>query len=98
MSKVTVTRELQATRGRYVARIEGFAGEAELTFSRADPSVVIAEHTGTPVAMRGQGIATVLVERLIADARAEGFGIVPQCPFVEAQFDRHPEWSDLRAG
>jgi len=92
-----VTRELQATRGRYVARIEGFPGEAELTFSRADPSVVIAEHTGTPAAMRGQGVATVLVERLIADARAEGFRIVPQCSFVESQFERHPEWLDLRA-
>jgi predicted GNAT family acetyltransferase len=97
VSKITVTRELQATRGRYVAKVEGFPGEAELTFSRADPSIVIANHTGTPVAMRGQGVATILVERLVADARAEGFRIVPLCPFVEAQFERHPEWSDLRA-
>lgn len=97
MAKITVTRESQATRGRYLARVEGFPGEAELTFSRTDPSVVIANHTGTPVAMRGQGVATALVERLVADARAEGFKIVPLCPFVEAQFERHPEWSDLRA-
>jgi len=47
--------------------------------------------------MRGQGVATALVERLVADARREGFRIVPLCPFVKAQFDRHPEWSDLRA-
>ena len=47
--------------------------------------------------MRGQGIASALVEQLIADARREGFKIVPHCPFVAAQFDRHPEWSDLRA-
>lgn len=97
MAKITVTRESQATRGRYVARVEGFPGEAELTYTREDPSVVIANQTGTPVAMRGQGVATALVLRLIADARAEGFRIVPLCPFVEAQFDRHPEWSDLRA-
>ena len=97
MAKISVRRETQATRGRYVARIEGFPGEAELTYSRANPSVVIASHTGTPVAMRGQGIASALVERLIADARAEGFRIVPLCSFVEAQFERHPEWSDLRA-
>ena len=36
MTKVTVTRELDATRGRYVGRIEGHAGEAELTFVRAE--------------------------------------------------------------
>ncbi len=97
MAKITVTRELQAERGRYVARIEGFPGEAELTFTRADPSVVIADHTGTPVSLRGQGIATALVERLVADARREGFRIRPVCPFVAALFDSHPDWSDLRA-
>jgi hypothetical protein len=97
VSKISVTRELQAKGGRYVATVEGFPGEAELIFSRADPSIVVANHTGTPVAMRGQGVAAALVERLVADARAEGFRIVPLCPFVEAQFKRHPEWSDLRA-
>jgi predicted GNAT family acetyltransferase len=88
---------MQVDRGRYVARVEGFPGEAELTFSRANPSIVIAEHTGTPVAMRGHGVATALVERLVADARSEGFRIVPQCTFVKAQFERHPEWADLKA-
>ncbi|MGH8249731.1 MAG: GNAT family N-acetyltransferase [Steroidobacteraceae bacterium] len=97
MAKVAVTRELQSGRGRYAATVEGFPGEAELSFSRVNPSLVIADHTETPVAMRGQGLATVLVERLVADARSERFKIVPQCPFVAAQFDRHPEWSDLRA-
>jgi hypothetical protein len=97
MAKISVTRELQATRGRYVAKVEGFPGEAELAFSRTDPSIVVADHTGTPVALRGQGIATALVERLVADARREGFKIRPICPFVVAQFDLHPDWSDLRA-
>ena len=95
--KVTVSRELDGTFGRYVATVEGSPGEAELTFSREDPSVVIADHTYTPVPLRGRGVATALVERLVADARAEGFRIVPLCPFVEAQFDSHPDWSDLRA-
>ena len=97
MVDVTVTRELQGTRGRYVGKVEGLPGEAELTFSRTNPAIVVAAHTGTPVSMRGQGIATVLVERLVADARAEGFKIVPLCPFIDALFDQHPEWSDLRA-
>ena len=97
MVNVAVTRELGPARGRYVGRIEGFDGVAELTFERVNPSLVVADHTLTPVAMRGQGIATVLVERLVADARREGFRIRPTCPFVEALFDRHPDWSDLRA-
>lgn len=97
MAEVTVTRELSASKGRYVGRIAGVDGEAELTFSRANPKLVIADHTGTPDSMRGMGAAKALVERLIADARAEGFKIVPLCPFVKAQFERNPSWSDLRA-
>jgi predicted GNAT family acetyltransferase len=97
MASVTVTREEEPGGGRYVGKLEGFTGEAELTYSRANPAIVIADHTGTPESMRGHGVATALVERLIADARSEGFRIVPLCPFVKAQFDLHPEWADLRA-
>lgn len=94
---VTVTRELEPTRGRYVARVAGQPGEAELTFERERPDLIVADHTFTPVSLRGRGIAAVLVKRMIADARDEGFRIRPTCPYVVAQFDRHPDWSDLRA-
>ncbi|MEX0733499.1 MAG: GNAT family N-acetyltransferase [Steroidobacteraceae bacterium] len=97
MANITITRELGADRDRYIGTVEGVAGEAELTYSHAEPARVVADHTFTPDKMRGQGVATALVERLVADARREGFRIVPLCPFVKAQFDRHPEWSDLRA-
>jgi predicted GNAT family acetyltransferase len=96
MTDVTVTRELEAARGRYVGKVAGVAGEAELTFQRVSPALIVADHTLTPVPLRGRGIATVLVERMVADARREGFKIRPTCPFVVAQFDRHPDWADLR--
>ena len=38
-----------------------------------------------------------LVRRLIADARERDLLIVPACSYVRAQFDRHPDWADLRA-
>ena len=47
--------------------------------------------------MRGMGVAKALVERLIADARSEGFKIFALCPYVKAQFDRHPEWADVKS-
>jgi predicted GNAT family acetyltransferase len=97
MTEVTVTRELEPARGRYVARLPGSADEAVLTFQRVNPELVVADHTLTPVALRGRGIATVLVERLVADARREGFKIRPVCPFVAELFDRRPDWADLRA-
>ena len=50
-----------------------------------------------PPEIGGQGVAAALVNALVADAQREGFTIVPQCSYVEAQFKRHPEWSDLLA-
>jgi uncharacterized protein len=97
MEEITITREMDSHRGRYVAKVAGAGREAELTFRREEPNVLVADHTGTPVALRGRGIATKLVERMVADARREGFRIRPSCPFVVALFNQHPDWSDLRA-
>lgn len=98
MADVTITRETTATKGRYVGRVQGNADEAELTFSRTSPTLIIADHTYAPDSMRGTGVARALVERMIADARAEGVKIIPLCPFVKAQFARHPQWSDVMQG
>ncbi len=38
-----------------------------------------------------------MMERSIADARAEGTRIRPECSYAVAQFKRHPDWSDLLA-
>jgi predicted GNAT family acetyltransferase len=95
MADIQITRELTETKGRYVGRIDGVEGEAELTFSRTSPTLIIADHTFAPDSMRGMGAARALVDRLIADARAEGFKIIPLCPYVNTQYQRHPEWSDV---
>ena len=55
MSEIAISRELMPTKGRYVARIEGVEAEAELTFSRTSPTLVIADHTFGPDSMRGKG-------------------------------------------
>ncbi|WP_233499413.1 GNAT family N-acetyltransferase [Pararhodobacter sp. CCB-MM2] len=88
-----IEKEVSGSKGRYLIRRGG--EEAELTFSIATPQLVIADHTGVPDSFRGTGAGKALVERLVADARAEGFKIVPLCPFVNAQRARHPEWADV---
>ncbi len=90
-----IEREVEGSKGRYVLRIEG--SEAELTYSILSPSHIIADHTGVPDALRGTGAGKQLVERLVADARAEGVKITALCPFVRAQAQRHPEWADVFA-
>jgi uncharacterized protein len=98
VTNLTISREMTPTKGRYVGRVDGIAEEAELTLSRASATLVIADHTFAPDSMRGMGVAKALVEQLIADARAEGFKIIPLCPYVKAQYQRHPEWADVMQG
>lgn len=88
-----VQREVEGSRGRYVVRRDGH--EAELTYSIASPRLIIADHTGVPDAFRGQGVGNALVERLVADARADGVKIVPLCPFVNRWRARHADWADV---
>ena len=98
MAEIAISRKLTSTKGRYVARIVGIAGVAELTISRTGPTLVIADHTFVPDSMRGMGAAKALLDRLIADARSEGFKIIPLSPYVKSQPLRHPEWADALRG
>jgi predicted GNAT family acetyltransferase len=91
-----VEREDSPSEGRYVVRLAEGA-EGEMTFRKTAPNVITIDHTGVPRAFRGAGIAQMLVDKAIADARAAGTKIVPLCSYVVAQFQRHPEWSDLLA-
>ena len=94
-NELTITRSEEGSKGRYEARVEGHDGVGELTFSRMSPTKIIADHTAVDESLRGTGVGKALVERLIADARSDGFNIVPLCPYVRAQYQRHPEWSDV---
>lgn len=91
--QLEITREDGPRGGRYVARSP--QGEAELTYTRRAPDVISADHTGVPETMSGQGVGRALIDAMLADARAEGFRIIPICPYVRAQYAKHPEWAPL---
>lgn len=95
MTEITISREDDARGGRWIGRIAGVAEEAELVFDRVAADLVAATHTFVPETMRGTGMGRLLIDRMLADARAEGFAVVPRCSFVKAQYARHPEWSDV---
>lgn len=95
MSDVIITRTEGPTKGRYAAKVEGVVEEGELTYSRANDHLIIADHTSVPDALRGKGIALALATRLVEDARLEGVKIIPLCPYVNAERRKHPDWSDV---
>jgi len=88
-----IQREDRASGGRWYVVVDDHP--AETTFSRASARLVIIDHTEVPDALRGRGVGQALVARAVADARAEGYRILPLCPFARSQFDRHPEWRDV---
>lgn len=94
---IDIEKRTHGAKGDYVARVQGVEGSARLDFTLRGPNLVSADHTEAPESMRGTGVAMALVERLIADARADGFKIIPLCPYVQLQYRRHPEWRDVMA-
>ncbi len=94
---IRIDKETGPEGGRYVARIAGVVGEAEITYTARAPGLISADHTHAPDSMRGTGVAMALVEHMIADARAGGFRIAPVCPYIQAQYRKHPEWGDVMA-
>lgn len=55
-------------------------------------------HTEVPEALEGQGIGSRLARFALEDARANGYSIMPLCPFVSAYIRRHPEYQPLIFG
>ena len=96
MSDITITKEDSGGRhSRYVARIDGIDAEGEITFTHRGDGVISADHTGVPDAMGGKRVAKALLDFMLEDARTNAFRIIPACPYVRAQYARHPEWADL---
>lgn len=95
MTSIQITKTETGTGGRFTAHIDGETATAELTWSRVNDKLIIADHTGVPDALAGKGVGKALVHHLIADARANGYRIVPLCPFVRAQSEKHPDWDDV---
>lgn len=72
LADIEISKEHTGERhGRYVARIEGIDGEAEITFTKRS-----ADHTGAPETMRGTGAAAALVSSMIEPSRMCGALVV----------------------
>jgi predicted GNAT family acetyltransferase len=96
-AEVTITHRAHGNGGRYIAHVEGERATGYLEWEPKSDDVRVATHTVVPKAIGGRGVAARLVERLVSDAREQGFKIVPQCSYVARKFERNPDWADLKA-
>lgn len=62
---------------------------------KLDSGQIAFLHTELDPAFAGRGLGSVLVKRVLADARERGLGVLPYCPFVRGYIEKHPEYLDL---
>ena len=70
-------------------------GETAVAAYERDGDTIVFTHTVVPAALRGQGIGSRLIGGALAQVRGEGPKVVPQCPFVAAYLDKHPDAANL---
>jgi predicted GNAT family acetyltransferase len=79
--------------GKYTIAVEGKqVGLADFA-DRGDQRVFY--HTEIDPAYGGRGLATILVEEALNEARNEGKRIVPVCSMIATVLKKHPEFDDI---
>jgi predicted GNAT family acetyltransferase len=77
---------------QYEATVEG---QKALAAYYRDGKKVTFTHTEVPPELEGRGIASKLVTAALDDCRQQNLRVVPQCAYVAAYIERHPEYKDL---
>lgn len=69
-------------------------GEMTISISGKDLTVY---HTEVAAKAEGRGLAKKMLSALVNHARQNNLKVIPLCPYVHAQFKRHPEeYADIR--
>jgi len=68
---------------------------AHITFKNGGNNVIIIDHTFVDPSLRGQGVAQLLMEKVVEMARNENLKIVPVCSYAVVAFKRHTEYQDV---
>lgn len=62
---------------------------------RLEGDTITFTHTVVPPEAEGHGVGSRLIAGALADVAARSLKVVPQCPFVRAYLDRHPDAARL---
>ena len=70
-------------------------GHIAATYYEIDGNIITFVHTEVPPELGGKGIGSKLIRGALDQVRAEGFKVIPQCPFVKAFIDKNADYQDL---
>ena len=81
-------------RGAFVSK-DGVELLGEMVVSVSDRNLTVY-HTEVSPRAEGKGLAKKLLSTMVEYARQNGLQVIPLCPYVHAQFKRHPdEYADV---
>jgi predicted GNAT family acetyltransferase len=81
-----------AALSRYEMVVDGVT--AFVTYTQQAGRLTLV-HTEVPKALGGRGIGSSLATAVLEHVRSRGLRIVPECEFIAAFIQRHPEFADL---
>lgn len=73
----------------------GFASYFVRGSEGEQPEVWVFDSTETDPAYRGQGLAGIVVQAAMDDARRNGVLVQPRCSYVVHWFKKNPDYADL---
>lgn len=87
--------EFKKGENRYFV-LDGDKEVGQVTYSVADDTILIIDHTEVSREYGGQGIASKLVKFVVDKAIAENKLIIPLCPFAAREFANNPEYQKIQ--
>lgn len=70
-------------------------GHRAVAAYQMEDDTIVFTHTIVPEAIEGRGVGSRLIRAALDSARDRKLKVIPQCPFVAAYIQRHPEYRDL---
>lgn len=70
-------------------------GQIAATYYEIADGVITFVHTEVPPELGGKGIGSKLIKGALDQVRKDGLKVIPQCPFVKAFIEKHPDYQDL---
>lgn len=93
LQNATLEHHTEAREFRLSSPFDG----AVVRYSRPRDGVLDLYSTFVPDALRGRGVAQVIVEGVLQHAKDQQLQVIPSCWYVDKYIDRHPKWQELRA-
>lgn len=74
---------------RFELMVDGFMSFIDYT---EEDKIIRLVHTESPDELAGRGVAKALVEKTLEYIEANGYKLIPLCPYVFAYVKKHIEW------